>query len=154
MREIVGVYLHRELTQALGHAPADDDALREAVVERANHARQLQKRVTNACNLLVLDQVFGDQLSESSPTSPLWASVVGLSSSKVHVTLENPSIDAKIQLADLRRHWGQSTKVTRDLCEVCVDGQRRLRLGDRVRLIVVDHDVTRKHWQLAIATPN
>lgn len=150
MREIVGIYLHRELTQALGHAPQDDDALRDAVIARANLARQLQKRMTNACNLLILDQVFNDHLTPSASTSPLWASVVGLSVTKVHVTLENPPIDAKVHLADLRRVWGQSTRVSRDSCEVLVDGQSRVRLGDRIQLRVFGHDQARKHWHLGI----
>jgi ribonuclease R len=149
MREMVGVYLHRELTQALGHAATDDDALRDAVVERANQARQTQKRVTNASNLLVLDQVFNDQLKD--PELQLWASVVGLTSSKIHVVLESPPIDAKIHLADLRKQWGQSTKVSRDSCEVHVDGRVRVRLGDRVQLLVLSHGATRQHWQLGIA---
>ncbi len=151
MREIVGIFLHRELTQALGHGPTDDDILRQAVIERANEARATQKRVTNASNLLVLDQIFGDHLRDGDTSAPIWASVVGLTPSKVHVLLEEPTVDAKIHLADLRQQWGSSVKVTADGCLLQVAGEPKLRLGDRVRVLVLGHDATRAHWQLGIA---
>lgn len=149
MREIVGVFLHRELMQAVGQTPSNDDALRTAVVERANQARQLQKRITNESNLLILDQIFEDQLRGSE--ARLTATIVGLTPSKVHVTLDTPPVDAKVHVDDLRAQLGSNPYVSQDACQVLVDGERRFRLGDHVQVLVVGHDVKRKRWRLGLA---
>lgn len=174
MREIIGVFLHLELCRVTRakvevneansavHASSpehrvietSDATLRDTLIARTDHARYIQKRVTNASNLLVLNQVFGAHLSpvpNGDAPSPLWACVVGLTSTKIHVVLEEPPIDAKIQLADLRKQWHQSTKVSRDGCELYVKGKPKFRLGDRLRLVVLGHDAARAHWQLGIA---
>lgn len=150
MREIVGVFLHRELLQALGMEPTDDEALRDRVVERANYARQLQKRITNASNLLILDQIFGEQLGAKTGTH-LEATIVGLAPKKIHVTLAEPPVDAKVLLADVRADWQTELRVSEDLCAVVSGDQLLWRLGDRVRLLVLGHDVARQHWRLSIA---
>lgn len=149
MREIVGVFLHRELTQSLGQTPNDDDALRAAVIERANQARQLQKRITNESNLLVLDQLFEDQLGAGH--APLPATIVGLTPSKVHVTLDAPPVDAKVHLDDLRAHLGSDVRVSQDACQILLAGETLFRLGDPVQVVVLGHDVKRQRWRLGLA---
>lgn len=147
MREIVGVFLHRELLQALGQTPSNDDALRTAIVERANQARQLQKRITNESNLLILDQIFEEQLQSGES---LVATIVGLTPSKIHVTLDSPPVDAKVHMGDLRSQLGSDVQVSRDGCQVLVDDEQRFRLGDRVQVLVVGHDIKRKRWRLGL----
>lgn len=149
MREIVGVYLHRELVQALDGKPLDDQVLREAVIERANEAKRVQKRLTNEANLLVLDQIFGDQLSLPRLERALPAIVVGLSRSKAYVLFQGYPIDAKVHLRDLRNEHGD-VSLSQDGAALEIDGEARWRMGDRVNVVVLGHDTKRQHWQLTL----
>lgn len=149
--EIVGVYLHRELVQALEGKPLDDQALREAVIERANQAKSIQKRLTNEANLLVLDQIFGDQLRLPKIERALPAIIVGLSRSKAYVLFQDYPIDAKVHLRDLRNEHG-TVNLSADGAALEIDGETRWQMGDRVNVVVLGHDAKRKHWRLDLAS--
>ncbi len=149
MREIVGIFLHRELLQALDGKGRDDKALRDEVIQRANDAKTIQKRITNEANLLVLDQIFGDQLALPETERALPATIVGLSRSKVYVLFQRYPIDAKVHLRDLRNALG-NVSITDDGAAVEVDGDAKWRIGDRVDVVVVGHDVQRRHWRLGL----
>ncbi len=149
MREIVGVFLHRELLQALEGSAMDDRELRSLVIERANAAKQIQKRVTNEANLLVLDQLFGDQLLLAERERRLDATIVGLTRSKAYVLFEQYPIDAKVHLRDLRHQYDDIT-VSEDGAALEVDGGARWAIGDQVRVVVFAHDQKRRHWHLGL----
>lgn len=151
MRELVGVFLHRELLQAIENRATDDQLLRQLVIERANEAKRLQKLVTNEANLLVLDQIFGDQLHLPRERRNLPGSIVGMTRSKIYVVFEQYPIDAKVHVRDLRNLLGGTLTVTEDGCRLLRDGVTLCRIGDRVRVVVEAHDAVRSHWNLSIA---
>ncbi len=151
MRELVGVFLHRELLQAIDNSATDDQLLRQIVIERANEAKRLQKRLTNEANLLVLDQIFGDQLQLPHDRRDLPGVIVGMTRSKVYVVFEEYPIDAKVHLRDLRNLLGGRVAVTEDGCRLLRDGEPLCRVGDRVRVVVEAHDVERRHWSLSLS---
>lgn len=110
MREVVGVFLHKEMLELLGAPPAAiqaDVALREEVVAAANRAKARQKMVTDRANALVIDQLLGADLGSPVQRRPTHrATVMGLTPSKVHVQLDAPTIDLKLWVADLAASIG------------------------------------------------
>ena len=149
MRELVGIYLHAELLQALSGEGTEDKELTKLVVDRANHAKQVQKRVTNAGNLLVLDQLFEDQLQLSMERRGLKATVMGLTHGKVYVQFDEPPIDAKIRVRHIKNHRdSEQVSVTSDECTLLDGSEVICSLGDAVKVLVLGKNGER--WQLSL----
>ncbi|MBA2320934.1 MAG: RNB domain-containing ribonuclease [Deltaproteobacteria bacterium] len=128
MREIVGIFLHRELLPE--GATDDDSALRDAVIEAGNRARKVQGRLDRAVNRLVLDQLLGDALAAGTT---LRGTILGVTPAKVHVRLDEPPVDVKVYAEHLARHPGPAP---------------RIGAGTSVR--VVRRDPQRDRWELAL----
>lgn len=155
MREVVGVYLHGEAAQWLAERagrPIPEsceraETLREQVIDAANRSRELQRRITDLVNRRVIDRLF---TLNASPDATWWATVMGVSGSKIHLTLDRPAIDVKMYLRDASRVWGISMMPDelgvllreRESGDVC------LVAGDRVEVKVAQHDQVRDRWVL------
>lgn len=158
MREVVGVFLHKEMLELLG-APAAavqaDVALRDEVVLAANRAKSRQKTITDRANALVIDQILVADLAlplERRPTHR--ATVMGLTPSKVHVQLDAPTIDLKLWVADLAAALGTGPLVVDEAGVSLVAGsgpsgpaRPLLNVGDAVDLRVDRRD-ERGRWIL------
>ncbi len=146
MREMVGVFLHRELIEHLAAPPppapaqlAADEALRDRVIEVANSAKQRQRQLRSEANRLVLDRIF-----ERAGDRPLLGTVMGLTPTRVHGTLDEPPVDVKMYGEHLREWLGGAPALddTRTLLRG-PDGELLCRLGDAIRVRVADR-VTRR----------
>jgi ribonuclease R len=161
MREIVGVFLHKETWEKLfgktwtPPPPWDDDErLREQVIEAANRSRQTQKTLDDEANRRVLDQLFGDDLASTRDDRPARrGTVLGISHTKVYVGLDEPPIDVKVyadhvarQLGGVRVGQGRDGMTLRRLD----DGARLWAVGDEVRLRVRGRDEERDRWDLEL----
>ncbi len=152
MREIVGVFLHRELWQRLGRSfgtHPDERALREQVCHAANRARDVQKRLTKEANQLVLDQLLGDDLA--APGRTRTATVMGLRRDKVYLLLDDPPIDVKLYTRHLEEDLGGP--VTTDEHGVRLwssSGELIATLGDAVELAVRGQEPDSGRWRLAL----
>ncbi|MBN8615666.1 MAG: RNB domain-containing ribonuclease [Deltaproteobacteria bacterium] len=167
MREMVGVFLHKEAVEMLtGEHPEVevDEALRAEVVEIANRAKDVQRRVADLANELVIDRVFRPELERSTEERTRFVgTVMGITSGKVHVRLDAPPIDVKLYLRDLGR----------DLAPTGPRGERRpaiwlepdehgvvlrerdghrpvLTLGAEIRVVVVRRDDAQRRWVLGL----
>jgi ribonuclease R len=157
MREVVGVFLHKEMLELLGAArsasSAGDVVTRDAVVIAANRAKARQKLVTDRANALVLDQLLGGDLGqplsgEGGPRPIRRATVMGLAGGKVHVQLDAPTIDVKLWVADLAASLGEPLVEDEDGVRLLGAAQRVvLRVGDAVDLRVARRD-ERGRWIL------
>ncbi|MEM9595939.1 MAG: RNB domain-containing ribonuclease [Acidobacteriota bacterium] len=157
MREIVGVFVHKEaiekLAQSDGANPGDDGALREQVVEAANRAKQRQREIDKEVNRLVLDQLFRGDLADRG-RSPRTGTVLGISRSKVHVQLDDPPIDIKVYHRHLegRRKDGRRDRVRQGRDRVSLRRSRGgavlWRVGDAVRVRVIRYDEEHDRWHL------
>lgn len=156
MREIVGVFLHKETWELLSGSAtsaeviARDEALRDRVVERSNEAKQIQGRINQLAHLYVLDQLFANDLARPVPERTSWhGTVMGLTRDKVHVTFEEPPVDVKLYVDDLEEQL-------RTRVELCDDGAslRRAngdgicRIGEPVCVRVDRWDPSRKRFVL------
>ncbi len=160
MREVVGVFLHKEMLELLGASPpapnAADVTVRDAVVTAANRAKAQQKTITNRANALVLDQLLGADLAEPVVTRPVRrATVMGIATGKVHVQLDAPTIDVKLWIKDLAASVGRLLSVDGDGVELHAAPDPAggapaalvLRVGDAVDLRVARRD-HRGRWIL------
>ena len=144
MREIVGVYLHGEAWEKLRGEGRKDEALREAIVERANEAKQLQRKVTDESNRLVLDQLFREG-GEFAGT------VMGMTRGKIHVMLDLPPIDVKVYMGHQQRFAKGDLKVSEDGSVLSEDrGSTLCRLGDEVAVRVRGRDEKKDRWILTV----
>lgn len=148
MREIVGIFCHKEALERLRgrseRSRADDEALREQVIEAANHAKDVQRRLDHEIGLLALEALLAPELTRSLGARPVHqGTVMGLSSSKLHVLLAQPEIDVKVMLRDLGRALGGAwLDIEADGARLAVRGTGRVvcRLGDEVRVRAIGAD--------------
>jgi ribonuclease R len=163
MREIVGVYMHKETWEKLfgktwtPPPPWDDDErLREQVIEAANQSHTTQKTLDNEANRRVLDQLFGDDLASTLADRPARpGTVLGISHAKVYVGLDEPPIDVKVYTDHVARQLGIRVGQGRDGMTLrrLDTGARLYTVGDEVRLRVRGHDAERDRWDLELLAP-
>lgn len=147
MREVVGIFLHNEVWEELAGAPSpepyDGPELQARVIQVANQARERQRQFNRQANRLVLDDLF------ANTPEPVPCTVMGLTPSRVHVQLDRPRVDVKVYVAHLQERWG--TELALDGVELKdAQGGVRIRLGDRMRVSVVERDRKRDRWNLAL----
>jgi ribonuclease R len=162
MREVVGVFLHKETWERLARKPdppahvlgepMDDDELRERVVLRANDAKELQRRLTKEANRLVIDQLLGDDASRGRGDRP-WrrGTLMGFTESRAHVRLDQPPVEVKVY----RRHLESSMRCKLKLSEDGIewrrdDGNALCAIGDEVEVRVHSRDRRGDRWALGL----
>ncbi len=154
MREIVGVFVHKEAVELLGMAPRrpalEDAALRDQVLASANAARDRQRRLNDHTNRRVLDELFGADLALPLEQRPArFGTIMGVTGSKVHVGLDAPPIDVKLYVADAGRALGLWLEPSPGSAALLDDrGAEVLAVGDAIELRVVRRDVARDRWVL------
>ncbi len=154
MREIVGVFVHKEAVELLGLAPrrpAEEDAvLRDRVLASANAARERQRRVTDLTNRRVIDQLFADDVAVPPAQRPVYSgTIMGITGAKIHITLDDPPIDVKLYVADAGRVYGAWLKPTPGGAALLDEqGAPVIVVGDPIDLRVVRRDDKRDRWVL------
>jgi ribonuclease R len=149
MREIVGVFLHKEALERVDGGPGgpDDEALRLQIVARANEARELQKRLDKDANRIVIDAVFERDLGRATSARP-WrgGTAMGMTPGKIHVLLDDPPIEVKVYANDLGR-GGERVELAPDGAAMVRNGEEICRIGDEIAIQVQGRD-RRNHWSL------
>lgn len=156
MRELVGVFVHKEALEALAGAPPPalegalpDEELRQRVIASANRARQLQKVLDREVNRLVLDQLLGEDLARGEVERT--GTVMGITRAKVHVRLDQPPVDLKLYVRHLQRQRGAELRVDEaGVGLASADGQVLVRVGDEVRVSVTGADEERDRWEISL----
>jgi ribonuclease R len=157
MREIVGVFVHKELMEKLALQPslpqAEDEALRQEVLTSAGRARDLQAQLDMRLNRLVIDRLLSRDLALLQADRP-WrvATVMGITPNKIHLQLDEPLLDLKIYRVDLETTLGFALRPTPDLVALRDAADRPwLIVGSPIRLRVERFDEARDRWVLACA---
>jgi len=153
MREIVGIYLHKEIWERLNDAPAGSDeenlALMEEVVRSANRSRDLQRTLNNRTNEVVLDHLFRD--AEENGWERL-GTVVGMARKKVYVLIDDPHLDVKAYVPHLSEAAGEALHIGDDQVTLRGEDDRiHVRVGDAVKVRVVGRDRKRRRWKFGFA---
>jgi ribonuclease R len=150
MREIVGVFVHKELWELRGAVPMDakaDEALQAEVIDAANRSRQLQRDLTHAANGFVIDQLLQPDLDrprQDRPRRP--GTVMGMRGDKLYVKLDDPPVEVKVYFGEL-----EPPATADDLGARMVQGSTVLaRLGDRVHVAVTGRHAKSGRWLLSL----
>lgn len=152
MREVVGIFVHKELLELMGWVPPrpveEDERHRERVIQVSQRVRVQQRAVDHECNRLVLDQVFRDDL-EADAVPWHRGVVLGLGKRKLYIQLEDPPIEVKLYAWDLEQTRGERLVVNAGAAEVRSDaGALLAKVGDTVEVRVRGMDEERDRWCL------
>lgn len=154
MREVVGVFVHKEAWEHLGVSRAApnhaDEALREGVIDAAGRAKSEQRALTSAANRLCLDRMFRADLANGNAGRS--GTVMGLSGGKVRIELDDPPIQVKLYTPHLEAQLGRALRLSRDRTRLieAKGGRRVVTLGERVRVQVLRADEERDRWVLGL----
>jgi ribonuclease R len=144
MREIVGVFTHKEALEKRRGEGAIDDALRDAIIEASNAAKELQKTLDKASFLLALDQEFEGDLSRPAEARPIRdGTVLGVSSRRLYVELDAPPLEVKVELEDL----GPELRPSPERAALLRGDDVTFAVGDRLRLRVAGLDAEPRRWR-------
>lgn len=154
MREIVGVFLHKEAMEMLtgkDEVPEQEDQyLREAVVLSANRSRDLQKQVEKLSTVAVLNHLFEPELAADVAQRTFFSgTVMGIADNKVHVRLDTPPLDLKLYFFDLARSFNNAWLQTSDTgATLRAKGTETplLRLGQTIKVVVNSRDEAKGRW--------
>lgn len=105
MREVVGIFCHKEAFERLagrGAQPREvDEAVRAQVIDAANRAKDLQRRLGREVGRAMSRVVLGADAAHPVQRRPRRrGTVMGISSSVVYVQLDDPPIDVVAPLRD------------------------------------------------------
>lgn len=157
MREVVGIFTHKEGLERLGLAkPGDaaaDEALRERAINAANAAKKRQNAMTKAAVGLAIEQLLSDELDMSAEDRPQRAGAVfGLRSSKLYVALDDFPIELKVYRDDLETAYGCRYGLNDDQSCLCPSQEDApaFGLGDEIRLRTRAYDPERRRWTFEI----
>jgi ribonuclease R len=137
MREVVGVFTHKEAWELVLGLPGtdDDEALRLQVIQSASRSHSRQRRVDKAVNRAVLDQVLADGKARS-------ATLLEVSESRAVLRVDDPAIELNAYL--------------RDLPGASVDGitlklaTGSARVGDPIEVRAIDVDAEADRWRISL----
>ena len=157
MREVVGIFTHKEALEKLGLLPAgstpeQDQELRQRVISAANGAKQRQRRLSKDVSRLALDDLLEGDLALPLEQRPVHrGTIMGLTASRLYVSLDSPPVELKVYLCDMERELGLSLRLLDNEVEMRARRRRRgprFRLGDEIVLRTAGHDDKNNRWQL------
>jgi len=151
MREIVGIYTHKELLEVLKLIEpidqATDAALRADIIEAANNAKQRQKQIGKAIEFAVIDDHLRQDLEDSDPHTHT-GTVMGFRSGRIYVAIDDLAVDLKVYLTDLNSQY-QTDYELGDVSAVSKDSDKPLfALGDAVEISARAFDTKRRRFEL------
>ncbi len=160
MREVVGVFTHKEALEKLGLVPAaaspeEDEQLRQLVISAANAAKQRARRVSKDVSRLAIDELLRGDLSLPLEQRPVYVgTILGLTSSRLYVHLDQPPVELKVYLRDVEQELGADLRLADGGVELRGRGRRgpRFRLGDEIRVRNAGHDDVKDRWRLVPIT--
>lgn len=150
MREIVGVFTHKEALELLGLEPPRatderDERLREQVIAAANTGKERQRRIGKRVTGAFIDQLLGGDLElplERRATRR--GTVLGLNPSRLYVQLDDPPVEVKVYTEELG-----PCRLEDEISLVPEQGDGcRFTLGDSLALRTAGRD-SRGRWRLA-----
>ena len=157
MREIVGIFTHKELLEALELEPPrdrdEDLALRDRIIRAANEAKRVQRRLDKELELMVIEQLLRDDLALPPSGRPLRrGTIMGMQHKRVFVALDEFAIDLKIYVEDLSARYHCSYTMEPGAL-IPIGGSEAataptLRVGDAVDVRTLEWDPGRRRFLL------
>ncbi len=157
MREIVGIFTHKELLEALNLTPSiigkstqsneEDQALRERIIEVANTSRQTQKQISKAIQFLAIRSVLDSDLQLDPP--PRHSGIImGLRRDRIYVACDSMAVDLKVTVNDLRAQYNADYSLSDIAAIPSTSAAPEWQLGDEVSVQVKGFDDSKNRYQL------
>lgn len=153
MREIVGVFTHKELLEALGGEAIEnhiDETLRDSVIEAATMARTKQRQLDKRIELAALHQQFSDELA-SSNFKQYSGTIMGMRSDRLYITLDENALDIKIYKDDLEAVMASNYTIGAAEATPASPDKPNLQLGDHVQVKLVRYDNERSRFIFSLS---
>ena len=149
MREVVGIFTHKELLEALEGGEYDneaDHALREQIITSANVARQTQRQLDKKIQLAVLHTVFMHELETQTPQ---WhqGTIMGVRSDKLYIKLDDMAIDVKVYIDNLDTLFGTRYTTTSVSAQAAKESAPAWTLGDAIQLRANGYDANKQRFE-------
>ncbi len=170
MREMVGIFTHKELLDCLdlqsdvttspnALSSADSDrVIRRSIIEKANQAKKLQKKLDQEFRLFAIDDYLHHDLTLGEQQRPARAgTIMGIRRGRVYVSLDGFGIDIKLYLSDLSEHF-QTQYVVDGLTAVPESAGPKagsnpvLKVGQRINIRVNHFDKANRRFILLPVT--
>jgi len=154
MREVVGVFTHKEALEKLRLVePAcdeDDEELRARIIDAANSARERQQRLDKALNELAVDDLFADELDRDPAERIRYTgTILGVKATRLYVQLDDPPAEVKVYTVHLEADLGEPLAMDHDeLTLGTADGKARFSVGEAITLSCHGYDKARRRWDL------
>lgn len=157
MREVVGIFTHKELLESLGGHPigddADDDLLRDSVIDAANSAKQRQRKLDKLIEFSALHSVFSRELESKNP--PMYAgTLMGMRRDRFYISLDDMATDIKVYREDIEKQLATAYDMSDALATPQDASKPQWQLGQGVLLRVSAYDKERKRFLFAIFSEN
>jgi ribonuclease R len=157
MREMVGIFLHKETIEKLAGRPpstaADDLAIRTRVIEGGNRAKALQSRLVKEVTRLAIDTLFEADLALPEAERPRrTGTVMGIRGNRLYALLDELHLEVKVYLDDVADAAGAAVETDPDGIDIHAraGGRILVRLGERGRIHVRRFDQGRDRWVFGV----
>lgn len=157
MREIVGIFTHKELLEALNGKTGlentdnnlSDEALRAQVIEAANSARQKQRKLDKTIELAALYSIFSRELCLEQAAKHT-GTIMGMRTGRLYLHIDDMALEVKVYLDDLEEQY--ETEYNIEGIEALPADKTRpgWHLGQGVVLHIRDYDKARKRLIFSI----
>lgn len=152
MREVVGIFTHKELLEALGGHSFDNDTdteLRDAVIESANHSRQVQRKLEKSIEFSALFGVFSHELSLTDPPTHD-GTIMGVRGDRLYVSLDDMAVDVKLYREDIEEQFDTRYDMGNIAATPIRTQAPEWLLGNAVKLSVRGYDKERKRFRFTL----
>ena len=154
MREIVGIFTHKELLEALAMEPlepsSNDEILRTQVISAANRARQIQRQLDKRIEFAVIQSVFSSDLSTENKKT-YSATIVGLRKDRLYAAIDGLALDVKVYKDDLEEQFSTHYEINRTQATPVNRENPSWLLGQGIGLSVRRYDPERKRFLFTIS---
>ena len=163
MREVVGIFTHKELLEALraGHDTAgnatdrqieqniNDHELRLKIINVANRARQQQKQIDKAIEFAVIQQVLKRDL-HLVPRPERNGTIMGITGNRLYIAIDKFAIDLKVYREDLQNQMQTNYQFNGVQALPAEPDKPTWTLGDGVAVSTHSYDNERRRFLLSL----
>ncbi len=160
MRELVGVFTHKELLEALVVTPSPligdaafevppDATLREQVIRVANESRARQKRLSKEIALLALEAVLTKDLETDTPPVRT-GTIMGFKRERAYIACNDIAVDLKVDGADIAKQHDTQYQFDNINAKASDAGAPSWQLGEAVGVITLGYNKEHRRFMLGL----
>ncbi len=153
MREIVGIFTHKELLEALGGAAEHntiDEKLRDDVIDAATMARTKQRQLDKVIQLAALHEQFSQEIS-TAQYSEYTGTIMGLRQDRLYISLDDNAVDVKIYKDHLDELFATQYEISTVQALPDTKEKPQFHLGDSVKVQLSSYDMERSRYLFTLS---